>query len=153
MQENIAYEMALLLKENRELKEAIKRLEESVNYWRDEHDRLMTKIEKPKKERTPKPHLCEIPEDLKAGDKIALYDVPEGSVYADGFVFEVTKIASTRMAVYAEYIFDTLCGPVRRNSTLRVIQHKFKKVPKDTEVSHIVAVSYGENYLSHLYKE
>lgn len=153
MQENIAYEMALLLKENRELKETIRGLEEDVNYWRAEYDRIVTRIEKPKKERTSKPPLCEIPEDLKAGDKIALYDVPEGSAYKDGFVFEVVKVASTRMAVYAEYIFDSLCGPVRRNSTLRVIQHKFKKVPKDTEVSHIVAVSYGENYLSHLYKE
>lgn len=143
--------MALLLKENRELKETIRSLEEDVNYWRAEYDRIVTRIEKPKKERTPKPHLCEIPEDLKAGDKIVLYDVPEGSVYADGFVFEVTKIASTNTAVYAEYTFDSLRGPVRRNSTLRVTTHKFKKVPKDTEVSHIVAVSYGENYISHLY--
>lgn len=91
MEQQIAYEMALLVKENRELREQVERLSQAHESANAERERLLEEILELKrglKENV----LIDANSDVNSGDYVSITKCTKSSKYEIGFVFEVDHI-------------------------------------------------------------
>lgn len=142
MEERVSYEMALLIKENRELRESIENLNGHIEVLQAKYDKLYELTKKKKEHKTHKEYDCDT--DVKAGDKIVILDAcAKTPALPIGGVFVVKKALQGESAFCLQLHKSIIGAGGYEDGWSRIYSHQYqwKKVSDNTKVTEIFAVA------------
>lgn len=159
--ESIAYEMALLVKENRELRQAVGEWERRYNELDYDFDSYRAQIERARererqrKERQPKEvKLFDVPRDFKEGDKVVITQTSaKDPMFVKGFVIAIKSIAKNENGLVTikgehAYKYDTWKDEKMSNTLITNKFYEWQAVEAE-QTSLIVKESWRSDKLTY----